>query len=223
MIYNRRLRATNLGALVDDYNIYECTTNQDQMTSNVTQGANTVSRNILIQPQLMLEGFYFPQNMLDLNQLSPVANHGCGNSPASTDFYGMQRPSADSKKTRGAIQHNLIERETSIVPSGESESIKMPDAAVYQILIPITKKTMNFSVEVHREADYAGTLPQIVIKQPGQTEQVITDVGAASQFNKLSNSLKPADNPGYVALEIRSNNTATSGSYGTYFGKFRVN
>jgi hypothetical protein len=100
--------------------------------------------------------------------------------------------------------------------------MKMPDAMTYQIIIPITGKRMTFSLEVYREANYAGTNPQMIIRQPGQSPRTETDVGSASQWNALSDEFTPVDSPAWVVLEIRSNNTATSGNYDTFWGAFEV-
>lgn len=212
--------ATN--TVIDDYSyIVPCQTGGN-LWSNVSKGSNSVYGSGGLMPRLLLDGFYLQQHMLDFASYSPLKDYGCANSPPSEDFYGMTRPTTDSKKTRGAIQYSALERETTIVPSGESESAKMSDAMAHQIFVPVTGNQMTFSVEVYREANYAGTNPQLIIKQPGQSDRTTTDVGAASQFNELSDTFTPASSPPYVVMEIRNDNTATSGDYATYWGKFEV-
>lgn len=219
---NGRIESNVTGGLIEDYGYYIPYWGDADTRVAVTKGANSITRNLMKQPNLLYDGFYFLQNPLDLHRLSPIKNYACGQTPPSDDFYGLPRPTSDSKKTRGAIQLNPIERETTIVPSGETESIKMADASVHQIFIPITGKTMTFSVEAYRETDYAGTNPQMTIKQPGQSDRTTTDVGSANQFNALSDTFQPANLPSWVVMEIRSDNTATSGSYATYWGGFKV-
>ena len=218
LLYYSRLLAYTLGALVEDY----CFVVNNTTYVNVTPGSNSVTRNGLIKRPFLYDGFYIPYETFDFLPESTLKDYGCGQSPASEDFYGITRPTTDSKKTRGAIQIAWLERETTIVPAGEVESIKMLDAGAYQITVPITGDEMSFSVEVYREANYVGTNPQMIIKQPGQSDQTQTDIGSSGQFNTLLINFTPASFPTFVTIEIRSNNTATSGSYATYFGGFEV-
>lgn len=175
-------------------------------------------------PPTLYGGFKL-QNVPIWGQHAPwsvVAQYASGSTPPSDDFYGTDRPAAAAKVTRGAIQYHEVERETTTVPSGEVESIKMRDFTVYHIPIPVTGKQMKFSVEVYREADYTGTNPQMIIKQPGQSAQTVTDAGAVSQFNLLNTAFTPSNTPAYVIMELRSNNTATTGNYDVFFGKIGV-
>jgi len=222
IIYKCRYFTDNTNTIIEDHTFYVPNTTDAACRFNVSKGSNSITRNILIAPQLLLEGHYFQNTLLDFLPESAITQYGCANTPPSDDFYGITRPTTDSKKTRGAIQYNAIQRETSTVPAGELESIKMPDAGEHHIFIPITGKKMTFSLEVHRETNYAGTNPQMIIKQPGQSDDTTTDVGSSGQFNELSTSLTPASTPPYVVLVFKSNNTATSGNYATYFGKFEV-
>ena len=47
----------------------------------------------------------------------------------------------------------------------------------------------------------------MIVKQPGQADDVTTDVAAASQWNELSTTLTPAAIPPYVVVELVSRNT----------------
>lgn len=215
-----RLGATSTGVIVEDYGIMSSSIGSPML--NVTPGANFVYRNLFRKPSLLYEGFYFPNDFMDYLSISPLKLYGCGQSPPADDFFGITRPTTDSKKTRGAIQIPFLSRETTTIPSGETESIKMPDAGSHQIIIPITGNKMRFSVKVYREANYSGTNPQIIIQQPGQSNYTVTDIGSSGTWNTLAISITPADFPTWVAMEIRSNNEATSGNYATYWGAFEV-
>lgn len=212
--------SNDTGAIVDDYNVY--IPDRPDPTLGVTEGGNTVYRPLIYKPPTLLRGFLLPMPFQEFWANSDIPSLGCGQSPPSTDFYGLDRPSVDAKKTRGAIQYQNMYRETTTVPSGEAESIKFSDAGVHQFFVPITNKNMKISIETYREANYAGTNPQMIIKQPGQSNRTQTDTGSASQWNELADSFSPATSPGYFVIEIRSNNTATSGSYAAFFGKLAV-
>jgi hypothetical protein len=139
-----------------------------------------------------------------------------GTGMATNDSFGMARPATDSKKSWGAIQYTDVSRETTTKRTGTA-SIKLADAGRHQMFVPTTNASTTFSVYVYREADYAGTNPQMVIKQPGQSDTTVTDAGSASGWNQLTTTLTPAASPGYVVVELVSNNTATSGDYDTFF------
>jgi hypothetical protein len=211
---------TNADNVVEDYNVFEQVDATDPIDSDITPGANTVKRPLMFMPPVMVQGVMYPVPDLRFAPWSTIPDLACDGNSASDDFYGVPRPTADAKKTRGAIQHQSPERETTIQVTGES--VKLPDAMYHQILVPITGKQMTFKVKVHREASYTGTNPQMIIRQPGQSARTTTDVGAASQFNQLSDTFTPAALPQFVMLEIRSDNTAAAGSYATYFDDFDV-
>ena len=81
------------------------------------------------------------------------------------------------------------------------------DAGRHQIWVPVTATSTTIKVYVYREANYAGNLPQMIIKQPGQADDVTTDVGAAGGWNLLTTTLVPAADPPYVVVELVSRNT----------------
>lgn len=199
-------------------------------SGSVEEGGYTASNALKAiscpMPPTLYQG-YMLDNVPIWHQHSPwsqiVEGYGSeGGSPPSVDFYGTDRPSVDVKKTRGAVQYHSVEREVTTVPAGESESMKFRDFTVYHIPIAITGRKMTFSVQVYREADYAGTNPQMIIKQPGQSNQTVTDTGSSEQWNTLSLTFTPSNFPTYVMMELRSNNTAVAGDYATYLGKIQV-
>ena len=57
----------------------------------------------------------------------------------------------------------------------------------------------------------------MVVKQPGQSDDVTTDAAAASQWNLLTTTLTPAADPPYVVVELQSLNTAAAGNYDVFF------
>jgi hypothetical protein len=78
------------------------------------------------------------------------------------------------------------------------------------------------SIYVYREANYAGVLPQMVLRQPGQADRTTTDVGAAGGWNQLTDTWTPAVTPPYVIVELVSNNTAGAGNYATFFDDLTI-
>ena len=141
-----------------------------------------------------------------------------GTSMSSEDFYGMARPATDSKKSYGAIQYTDVSRDTTTTYDSSTASIKLSDAGRHQmwLKLPPTQRQHNLSCYIYREADYAGTAPQVSVYHPSGNH-TYTDSGSASAWNELSGTFSPDSVPQYVVIELVSNNTATSGNYAVYF------
>lgn len=212
------LKAGNAENIVEDYNVFASPPDADP-TIAITGGANSHLRSAIMTTPIVMDGFFLNPINYMVSPGSDIRSLACGQTPPSDDLFGITRPTTDSKKTRGAIQFNQPTREATTVPTGETESLNFDDAMAYQIFIPITGKQMRVSVQVNRETNYAGTLPQMVIKQPGQSNRTTTDTGSVGTWNVLSDQFTPASTPTFIVMELRSNNTATSGSYQTFFGK----
>lgn len=186
--------------------------------SNVSTGANSNAYPPLFQPPVFLAGIQYPWNPFALSQWSPVRRL-TGTGMAATGLYGITRPATDSKKSWGAVQYNDTDRETTTKRTGTA-SLKLADAGVHQMFVPTSNIPTTFSVYVQWEADYAGTKPQMTIKQPGQSDATITATGGAGSWELLTTTLTPAASPGYVIVELVSNNTAAATNYDVFFDDF---
>jgi len=62
----------------------------------------------------------------------------------------------------------------------------------------------------------------MILRQPGQSDRTTTDSGSASTWNTLTDTFTPASLPPYVDIFIKSNNTATTGNYDTFFDTVAV-
>jgi hypothetical protein len=215
---NFGIEATATGDVLEDYNTFWENGSGDR--SNVDTGANSVVYPPLFVPPLLKDGFMLPWRYGELSEHSGVGRI-VGSNEQTEDLYGIFRPSTAAKNSWGGIQLREGERETGTVDAG-SVSLKLADAGDHQIYVPTTNASTTFSCEVHREADYAGTNPRMIIRQPGVADDVTTDGAAASQFNTLTTTLTPAANPPYVVVILRSLNTATSGNFATFFDTFDV-
>jgi hypothetical protein len=141
---------------------------------------------------------------------------------ATDDLYGITRPTTDSKKSWGAVQYNEPIRETTTTYSSSAASLKLDDAGEVQFKVPVTAVSTTISVRCYREADYAGTNPTMVIKQPGQSDRTTTDTGSSATWNQLTDTFTPAASPPYVVVCLQSLNTATSGNYDAFFDSLAV-
>lgn len=189
---------------------------QEDHLEYVTQGSNSVVYPAFFeQPLLYNGGLLFPWRPFNLASYSPLRQK-TGSSMSADDLYGITRPTTDSKKSWGAIQWEPIERETTTTYNSSTASIKLADAARHQTWVPVQAEQTKIAVRVQREADYAGTDPQLTIIEPDGTATTTTNEGgAAGTWYEMSVTITPSGN--YVIAELVSNNTATSGSYAVYF------
>ena len=158
----------------------------------------------------------FPQMPLaELNQWADLARE-TSSSPTSEDFYGISKPATNSKISIGAIQAQDRDRELTTVRTGKI-SVRVDDASRIQYYLPVDASSTTISVYVYRESNYAGTNPQMIIREYGQSPRTTTDASSAAQWNQLTDTFTPQSGTQYVIVELVSNNTATSGSFATYF------
>jgi hypothetical protein len=220
---NIAVRGEAAGQVIEDYNTFYQNATDRQ---NVAVGGNSLTYPALfLSPVLhagasQISGFKFPWWIGDLSEWSQVAGITGSNEPTE-DFHGIVRPTTAAKNSWGPLQFQDMERETGTVHGG-SASIALHDAGVHQIWVPVTNESTTISIYVYREANYAGTNPRMVIKQPGQADDVTTDAAAASQWNQLSTTLTPAADPPYVIVELQSLNTAVAGNFETFFDDLAV-
>jgi hypothetical protein len=52
--------------------------------------------------------------------------------------------------------------------------------------------------------------------------RTVTSVGSAGAWEELTDTFTPSATPAYVVVELVSNNSATSGSFGAYFDDLAV-
>lgn len=202
------LRAVAAGEITEDYNTFHDNTN-DRL--NTATGANSVTYPPLLNQTILyagadqISGFKFPWWFGKLSEWSQVRAIA-GAFETYGDLHGIIRPVTASKNSWGPIQFQDMERETGTKHAG-SASLCLHDAGRHQIFVPVTNVSTIISVYVYREANYAGSNPQMIIKQPGQADDITTDAAAASQWNLLTTTFTPAADPPYVVVELVSRNT----------------
>lgn len=206
------LRAAAAGDLVEDYNTFF---NNDTDRTNVNVGGNSVTYPALFRAPILLDGYKFPWCFGELSEWSQVRAI-TGTSEPSDDLFGIGRPATAAKNSWGPVQFHDMERETTTTRTG-GVSMTLHDAGLLQIWVPVTAVSTTISVYVYREANYAGTNPRLIVKQPGVADDVTTDANAASQWNLLTTTLTPAADPPYVVVELQSLNTAVALAYDVFF------
>jgi hypothetical protein len=212
------LQGTVAGEIVENYNTFY---GNGTDRSNTDTGANSIAYTPLFNPPLLLNDFRFPWFLGELSKWSLVARI-TGTGEATDDFFGLARPATAAKNSWGAIQATGAARETTTVQGG-SVSIKLPDAGEQFLMrVPVTAVSTTISLYCYREADYTGTNPQMILRQPGQSDRTTTDAGAASQWNQLSDVFTPAALPPYVDIFVKSNNTAAATNFDCFFDSVSV-
>ena len=205
------------GNINEDYNAF---VNNNSDRSNTATGSNSVAHGPLLAAPVRAYGFMFPQPPRgSLSQWSTLAAKASP-FPPYDDFYGVPRPTTGSKNSWGAVQYPPVSRSTT-QKHGGTYSLNLSDAGRTQFFVPVTATPTTISVYVYREADYAGTNPQMIIRELGVAERVTTDAGSSGGWNQLTDTFTPSA-AGVVAVEIVSDNTATSGSYAVYVDDLAV-
>jgi len=188
-----------------------------------TTGSNTIDPCLpLFSKPLLYDGLSFLTDYWGLGPESTI-KHITGSNPASDDLYGITRPTTNSKKSWGAIQHDPLERSTENPRGQYIAHVRFPDAGAQLMFVPVDPSTQfTVTIYAYRGADYAGTLPQMIIREIGQSDRTTTDTGAAGQYNELSDTFTPGSSTEYVVIELRSNNSAISGDYFVDFDDFDI-
>ena len=195
---------------VENYNSYMGVPNEG--------GANSLQTYIVPVPPMLLAGYRFPYDPFLYTDWNPdiFANTTSG---YTEDVFGISRP---TRTNRGAVQFRGVQRDSDISKTGLS-SLRMDDASRHRITIPVEAGgTYKATVFVRRDVDYTGTLPQIMIDSPGQTAVTITDTGAVGEWSKLTAVITVGDKDRFVQIELRSNNTASSGDVSVWFDDIAV-
>lgn len=212
------LRANVEGPLVEDFNsVVLCATAR----TNVATGGDSNTYLPLFNPPILLDGFKFPYGLGELSVWSGIRAI-TGTSEPSDDLFGMSRPATASKNSWGPMQFHDNVRETTTTRNSSTASIKFADAGRQQMIVPVTAVSTTIIVYCYRDADYAGTAPQLIVKQPGQSDDTTTDTGAASTWNLLTTTITPDSETDFIVVELVSNNTATSNDYACYFDDLAV-
>lgn len=217
------MRATVLGELVENFNNMS---GNGVDRANVAVGAGSTAYISALQPPIMnsgvnqISGFHLPWEIGSLSQWSQIRAIA-GASEATEDMFGIARPVTAALNSWGPIQFQQITQDTATVRTG-TLSQEFTTAGRRQLVIPVQAVNTTISVYVYREANYAGVNPQMILKQSGQADIVITDAGGLSAWNQLTHTWIPATVPTWIMIELVSNNTAAAGNFAVYFDDLTI-
>jgi len=206
--------AVTNGNIVADFNNY-WSNNADRFNVGVVGATNTPYLYLPDLPNLV-DTYRYPFRFFPPSEWW-AARGVQGLYTANEDVYGAYRPITDTKMSRGFQQEYHIERDADTTYGGEEASVKHPDARRTQFRIPTSGDPITVSVFVRYETNYAGTLPSLIVGQPGQLEVEDVAVVAADTWKQLSVLFIPGIAPKYIWVELVSNNTAGAGDYAVYW------
>lgn len=212
------LQGTSTSDITENYNNFYL--NAADRTSTNT-GANSTTYPPMFALPTLVPTLRYPQIMFGTLSEWSALRALAGQNMSTNDIHGIERPGSDSKKSWGAVQYVDPRRDTNTIRTGTA-SLKLSDAGRHQMFVPTANVSTVFSCYVFWGADYAGTKPQMVVKQPGQSDTTVTATGSAGNWELLTTTFTPAASPGYCVVELVSNNTAISGVYATYFDDLTV-
>lgn len=219
------VQAVNATEIVENYNNWTGCSAHDSGAPVVATGANSNSASFpAFDIGLLDAGYRLGELSPNMFRQTPYSYFSrlAGTGEPTDDLYGMTRPTTADKKSWGAIQTPQVLRNTATTYDGAVASLRLADASRVQFTVPTSNVSTTISVRVYREADYVGTGPQMIIRQPGQSDDVQTDSGAAGSWNQLTTTITPAATPSHCIVELVSNNTAAAGSYSVYFNNLSV-
>lgn len=206
------LSATALGEIVEDYN---CISGNATARTNVAVGANSNSfvplfdLGILHSGAGQVSGFKLPKPQLGaLSAWSQIRAIADGGTNAALDITGLTRPVTDGKRSWGAVQYQNEGRETATTHGG-GLALRLDDCGRRQFWIPYPGDQTEITVSVwgYYEANYAGNLPRMIIKQPGQADRVTAMAGGAGAWEELTDTFTPNHKPDWICVELVSENT----------------
>lgn len=212
---NFALLAINTTMITESYNKFsQCAGNR----SNVTVGTGSVDEVWLPLLPLLSAGIAGGASQPGVSHWLMALSEfdarlrATDSGTANADVYGVARLGTTGKRAWGAVDSLPVSRTTTNTYSSSAAALLMSDAGVTQFVVPVTAVSTTFAVRVRRGANYAGTLPQMILRQ-GATVRTTTDTGSASVYNQLTDTFTPSATPPYVIVELKSNNTATSSAF----------
>lgn len=214
--------ATTSGELIEDYNLVSPPSTLAR--TNVSIGSNSLDYFPGFEIPLLFNGIRLSDICsYALGEFSKVKQTTDDGNGPSDDIFGRQRPSINGNRSWGAIQYDACEKETTITYNSSQASMKIIDAGSHMVRIPVAPgSSVSLSVRVYRGSDYSGTLPQMIVHQPGESSRTTTDTGSSETWNLLSDSWSAGSDTSYLFVELRSNNAASSGDFAVYFDALEV-
>lgn len=193
----------------------------DGTGTDLSEGGSSITSFLPYTAPLLIAGYKLPWSRDQVVGYNDNIYLPKTSGQLTTDLHGLAR-TLGSKVTRSAFQHQGVVRDTSEYKF-KPASVKLADAGLHILRMPVGDggAAIEISCWVKRSANYAGTNPTLTISY-GTASDSDTDGGSAGAWNKLVTSLTPSSGYYWLQIELRSDNTATSGDYEVWFDSIRI-
>lgn len=213
------LEAAVLGQIVSQYNNFW--NNANDVTLAVITAEDTAYPYLPSLPLLMgrprVPMYFFPPSEWDQTR------YAAGLYGANEDLFGVHKETAQTLRSWGATHAYAVKRDTGIIYDGFVASLYMENACEAQSTHPVQASlTYTITVQVNIEANYAGSVPDMVIRQPGEADVIIASSGALGVWEQLTVAFTTGTEMDWISVGLRSHNTATVPAYGVFWSDIQV-
>lgn len=142
---------------------------------------------------------------------------------ANEDLFGVHSEIAQTRRSWGAMHAYAVKRETAPVYGTFVGTLYLENASEAQFTYPVQPSvTYTITVQVYVETNYAGSVPDMVIRQPGAVDVTATSSGAAGVWEQLTTTFTSGADMNWISVALRSHNTSTTPSYGVRWNDIQV-
>ena len=215
------VEAAALGEIIENMNnFWQNTADRNANVAN-TGGVDTIHCHLPALP-LLTGRSRNPMLFFSPSQWDATRN-AAGQYPANMDLFGVHNEVAQTRRSWGAMHNYAVYRSTTQTYGSFTGSLYMEDAMEQQFVYNVQPEvTYRVTVQVYTESNYTGNNPQMVIRQPGQTDVTATTTGAKGTWEQLSATFTTGADVDWISVAIRSRNTATLPSFGVYWNGLQV-
>lgn len=205
------VNSDNVNVIIEDYNNFWGNT-LDRF--NVSTGLNSTAYMTLWQPPTLhagasqVSGFRFPWWFGELSEWSQVKQI-LGSGEPAVDLFGIARPATAEKNSWGPMQFVDRELESGTVYAGTYGRVIQDAGQTFVRRIPVTGVEITVTLYMRRSTNYEGNVPRMVIKQPGQADEITNMTAAVNTWEQLSDTFTPASEPGFIEVWAESRHAPT--------------
>jgi hypothetical protein len=215
--------ASGAGMVIETLNNYW--QNNDDLHANVSGGVvaapDTQYCHLPMLPSL-IGRVRQPMTFFAPSEWEPT-RYATGLYPKNEDLFGVQNEVAQTRRSWGAIHAHAVKRSTTQVYDAFTGSLYMEDASEQQFVFPVQAGlTYTLSAQVYIEVNYTGNVPDLTVRQPGQTDVVATASGAAGVWEQLSATMTVGADMDWLHVALASHNTSAVPAYGVYWNNIQI-
>ena len=183
--------------------------------TNVTGGVTDEAWGIPWVSRYLLQGHKLLELPIVPAYLSTSDISELGRDSAVTeDLYGRERTITAADGAPGCLIMPNVEREDSTVYESTEASLKITKTGSAQFQVPVVGgQEVTVEVRSYMASGYTGTKPQMIIREPGETDRTTTDTGSTQAWNLLTDTFTLQAETNYITVVLRAENTAATATY----------